>query len=231
MNEIYIGQLRYEPARFGRAERVHVVYTLAGGGPEGHLHDRYHHNIYYTYFTPADLHFHAADGRDLGTVIDDADQEAFLRVAETPLQPAPFSRSPDYIQLVGQVIGLPFVVWMQLDTTGVLHDFAGIWTPFGWRTREVATGARVRDMEPLNAFTWRVYATREGTTSGIGTYLLHAGTAWQNESVIETPRAVQRIEVIGGYRDPARLLATGASSAREVSVADGDVYVVGACRR
>ncbi len=231
MNEIYIGQLRYEPASFGRPERVHIVYTLAGGGPEGHLHDRYHHNIYHTYFTPADLHFHAADGRDLGTVIDDPDQEAFLRIVETPLLAAPFSRSPDYIQLVGEVIGLPFVVWMQLDTAGVLHDFVGIWTPSGWRTREVATGVRVRDMEPIHAFTWRVYATREGTTSGIGTYLLHAGSLWQDEMVIETPRAVQRIEVIGGYRDPARILASGASSAREVTVADGDVYVAGSgCR-
>jgi hypothetical protein len=232
MNEIYIGQLRYEPARFGRPERVHIVYTLAGGGPEGHLHDRYHRNIYYTSFTPADMHFHAPDGRDLGTAIDDADQEGSLRIVETPLMPAPSSRSPDYIQLVGQVLGLPFVVWMQLDAAGVLHDFAGLWTPFGWRTREVATGVRVRDMEPLNAFTWRVYATREGTTSGIGAYLLHIGTVWQDESVIDTPRAVQRVEVIGDYRDPARLLASGASSAREVSVADGDVYVVGqGCRR
>jgi hypothetical protein len=38
---------------------------------------------------------------------------------------------------------------------------------------------------------------------------------------------VQRIEVIDGYRDPARILATGASSAREVAVADGDIYVAG----
>jgi hypothetical protein len=44
MNEIYIGQLRHEPARFGRPERVAIVYTLAGGGPEGKLHDRYHKN-------------------------------------------------------------------------------------------------------------------------------------------------------------------------------------------
>jgi hypothetical protein len=33
--------------------------------------------------------------------------------------------------------------------------------------------------------------------------------------------------VIGGFRDPARILATGNSSAREVTVADGDIYVAG----
>ena len=37
----------------------------------------------------------------------------------------------------------------------------------------------------------------------------------------------KRSEVIDGYRDPARLLASGASSARDVSVADGDISLVG----
>jgi len=230
MNEIYIGQMRYEPGSRSRSERLHIVYTLAGGGPEGHLHDRYHRNIYYTYFTPRDLRFHAPDGRDLGTKIDDAEQERHLRVAETPLQTV-FPRSPDYIQLVGLLgDGRPFVIWMRYDATGMLHDHVAAWTGRGWRPVEVATGVRVRDMEPVDRHTWRIYATREGTTSGIGTYTLdtdHAGLAWQAGPVIETPRAVQRIEVIGHYRDPARLLASGASSAREVTIADGDIYVAG----
>ena len=34
MNEIYIGQLRYEPATLLHPERIGIVYTLAGGGPE-----------------------------------------------------------------------------------------------------------------------------------------------------------------------------------------------------
>jgi hypothetical protein len=38
---------------------------------------------------------------------------------------------------------------------------------------------------------------------------------------------VQRIDVIAGSRSPARLLLTGTSSAREVTTADGDVYVAG----
>jgi hypothetical protein len=231
LNEIYIGQLRVEPGSWWRRERVQIVYTLAGGGPEGHLHDRYHHNIYYTYFTPRDLHFHAADGRDLGTSIDDAEQEAYLKVADSPLLPAPNSRSPDYIQLVGSVEHRPFVVWMQLDAAGVLHDFTSVYTWRGWKTTELGTGVRVRDMEPVGGHTWRVYATLEGSTSGISTYLLRPDSGWRAEQVIATPKAVQRIEVIGGFRDPARILATGASSAREVTVADGDVYVAGVARR
>lgn len=217
MNEIYVGQLRYQPP-----DRVYLAYTLAGGGPEGHLHDRYHKNIYYTYFTPPDLHFHVVDGHDLGTSIDDAEQEQFLKVAETQLQTTN-PRSPDYISLVGD----RFVVWMRLDTAGVLHVHTGVWAASGWTVREVATGVRVRDMEPAGPGVWRVYATVDGAAGGIATYLLRPGVSWAPETVIGTPKAVQRIEVITDHRDPARILATGTSSAREVSVADGDVYVAG----
>jgi hypothetical protein len=115
MNEIYMGQLRYEPATRHHPERVGIVYTLAGGGPEGHLHDRYHRNVYYTAFSPRDLHFRSADGTDLGVSIDDADQERHLRIVETSLQ-AVNPRSPDYISLVGTTVdALPFVLWMQID--------------------------------------------------------------------------------------------------------------------
>ncbi|WP_433727325.1 BNR-4 repeat-containing protein [Actinoplanes sp. CA-051413] len=228
MNEIYLGQLRYEPATLLHRERVGIVYTLAGGGPEGHLHDRYHRNIYYTAFDPGSLTFRSAAGRSLGTSIDDADQEAHLKVVETPLQTVN-PRSPDYINLVGTTLGVaPFVVWMQLDAAGVVHTHTGTWAGLGgWRTREVATGVRVRDMEPAGPASWRIYATPADGTPGIGVYRLTAGSFWRYETTIATPKPVQRIEVIDGRRDPAWILATGASSARDVAVADGDIYVAG----
>jgi hypothetical protein len=236
MNEIYIGQLRHQPAGRRRPEQIHIVYTLAGGGPEGHLHDRYHRNLYYTVFTPQDLRLHAADGGDLGTSVDDATQERRLRIVETPLEMLPPSpsghlvRSPDYIQLVGTLAGrTPFVVWMRTDTAGVVHDHAAVWTPGGWHVTELGTGIRVRDMEPVGPLTWRVYATRQGTP-GIQTYLLRMGRRWRAGSVVATPRPVQRVEVVTGYRDPARIIATGASGARDVAVADGDIYVAGRLR-
>lgn len=228
MNEIYIGQLRHEPARPGRPERIAVVYTLAGGGPEGHLHDRYHRNIYYAAFSPRDLRWRSATGHDLGTSVDDADQEAHLLVARTELQTTN-PRSPDYINLVGSVAGgaLPFVVWMQLDDAARVHVHAAVHVPVaGWQSREVTTGFRVRDMEPVDELTWRIYATPEAGT-GIETFRLHLGTVLRKETSIATTQPVQRIEVIAGHREPAHVLATGASSAREVAVADGDILVVG----
>jgi hypothetical protein len=90
----------------------------------------------------------------------------------------------------------------------------------------VATGLRTRDMERVGPDTWRVYATREGKPN-IETYLLGGGQTWTADAVITTKKEVQRIEVIGGYRDPARILASGNSSAWSVSTADGDIYVAG----
>ena len=226
MNEIYIGQLRHEPATRWRPERIAMVWTLAGGGPEGHLHDRYHRNIYYATFSPRDLRFRSATGHDLGTSVDDADQEQHLLVADTALQTVN-PRSPDYISLVGSAGHRPFVVWMQLDEASVLHGYSADYSSGDWRRRELGTGDRYRDMEPVDDHTWRLYATPEPATPGVRTYRLSPGGVLRPETTIVTPQPVQRIEVVDGYRDPARVLLTGASSAREVTVADGDVYVAG----
>lgn len=227
LNEIYMGQLRLT----GRPDRVHLVWTLAGGGPGQHVHDFYHKDIHYATFDPNTLRFHDARGADLGTQLDDADQEQRCKVAVTPLVRPAGLRAPDYIQLVGTVLnGRPFVMWFSADDTGLFHNFASVWTGRGWHTTEVATGLRTREMEPVTPATWRVYTTRDGQPN-IETYLLTLGRFWRPETVIPTPRPVQRIELITGFRDPARILATGASSAREVSVADGDVYVAGRTSR
>jgi hypothetical protein len=224
MNEIYIGQLRQDPL----TGLVHIVYTLAGGGPTQHVHDFYHRNMYYAVFNPYNLHFYSAAWRDLGTQIDDADQETYLKVAETPLEkPLGTLKTPDYIQQVGGAFGRPFVLWFTFDnTTGTPLNQASVWNGRKWETKQVFSGVRTREVEQVNLATWRVYATRDGQPN-IETYLLTFGKDWRAESVITTPKPVQRVEVIGNFRDPARILASGASTAREVAVADGDIYVAG----
>ncbi|WP_158886663.1 BNR-4 repeat-containing protein [Amycolatopsis anabasis] len=223
LDEIYAGQLRYD----SHTGRIQLVYTLAGGGPDQHKHDFYHRNVYFASFDPATLRFFSASGRDLGTQVDDAEQERYLKVADTPLERPAGTKSPDYILQTGaQADGKPFVTWFQFDTTGTPHDYAGAWNGRGWDVREVATGLRLRELEPLGGGVWRVYATRDGKPD-IETYRLTGGRDWHPETVIRTPKPVQRVEVITGFRDPARVLATGASSQRDVSVADGDIYVAG----
>lgn len=231
LNEVYIGQLRWEAATGGRPERVHIVWTLAGGGPDQNVHDFYHKNIYYATFEPGTLKFRNVSGVDLGQQAGRTDMDQ-CRVVLTPLTLPGGEQSPDYIQQVGYLgDGRPFVVWGTFDNALLAHTMVGVWTGSAWSVREAATGIRVRDIEQLSSTSWRAYACKESAHDvlipGISTYLLDSGTTWTAESTIAVPKAVQRIEVIGSFKDPARILATGASSAREVSVADGDVYVAG----
>ena len=226
MDEVYFGQMRYEAASFGRKERVHIVWTLAGGGPEGQRHDRYHRNIHYAYFQPSNRHFYSASGRDLGVQISNDDMDGLTKVVETPIE-LPFAiKSPDYIQQVGysRLTGRPFVLYFTADNTGLFHNYLGYWDGRRWQTKEVTTGVRFREIEPVFGG-WRVYST--DPNPGIKTALLTEWGSWIPGETIPTAKPVQRIELITNFRDPARLLVTGASSAREVSVADGDIHVVG----
>jgi hypothetical protein len=231
LNEVYIGQLRREAAGGGRPERVHIVWTIAGGGPDQHKHDFYHKNIYYATFDPATLKFRTVAGADLGQQMSRTDMDK-CRVELTPLTLPGGEQSPDYIHQVGYLgDGRPFVVWGTFDDSLLAHTMVAVWSGSAWQTREVATGLRIRDIERLSSNSWRVYANRETAhdviAPNIETYLLDSGTTWTAETTIAVPKAVQRIEVIAGAKDPARILATGASSARDVSIADGDVYVAG----
>jgi hypothetical protein len=206
---------------------VHLVWTIAGGGPEEHLHDSYHKNIYYATFEPATLRFRNAGGTDLGQQLGGSADVDRCRVVLTPLTRPGGEQSPDYIQLVGVLDnGRPFLMWMTYDSTLLLHNVAAVWNGSAWQTREVARGLRTREMERVGPTTWRVYTMRDGQPN-IGTYLLENGQGWSAETTITTRSEVQRIELITGRRDPARIIATGISSDRDVSVADGDVYVAG----
>ena len=49
--------------------------------------------------------------------------------------------------------------------------------------------------------------------------------------MIPTAKPVQRVEVVANFRDPARAIFSGASSQRDVAIADGDISVAGLTRR
>jgi hypothetical protein len=128
-------------------------------------------------------------------------------------------------------LGRPFVLWFSGDEAkGPLHNHLPRWNGFRWQTEEVARGLRVREMEPLNPLTWRVYATEDGKPN-LNTYLVRLGRTRDAETVIPTAKPVQRIELIKDFRDPVRVLPSGASSARDVAVADGDISVARIKRR
>lgn len=75
MNEIYLGQMGYEPGHPLFGEGYSTSWTLAGGGPHRNDHDDYHKNMYYAFFSMSNAHWRAANGMDLGLNIDDAEAE------------------------------------------------------------------------------------------------------------------------------------------------------------
>jgi hypothetical protein len=222
LNETYMGQLRHSPARPGREERVDMVWTIAGGGPGRHAHGAILAHVFYASFSPKTLHYYSVTGQDLGTQLNNTDQEQHAKVATTQLKP-PFV---NFVQLVGVNGDKPFVLWHTHRGQEPVDDYLSTWTGASWQTKKIGSGMRLREMEPLGAGTWRVYTTLHEQPD-ITTYLVNEGQDWIMESVIPTPREAQRIELITGFKDPARVLATGNSSDRDVSVADGDIQVIG----
>jgi hypothetical protein len=224
LNEIYLGQLRRRP---DAADQVDLVWTLAGGGPGQHRHDYFHKDIQHAVFDPATLTFADASGQALGSRLDRELQERHCKVAATSLARPGGRMTPSYIQLVGTCPS-PFVVWRSFAKDVTTHVHVSAWTGEQWHTDEVAQGLFPHEMEPAGNRRWRVYATRR-PERGILTYLLEPGPggSWMPETEIRTALAVQRVELVAGFRDPVRIVATGATSDRDVSVADGDVYTAG----
>ena len=203
MNEIYVGQIRHEE----NPERFTFVWTLAGGGPTQHVHDKFHKDVYFATFTPADHHFHNAAGKDLGTSIQNGALASCL-VVDTG---KPVDKNPGYFQFAGTFgDGTPTVVYSMKD-----GEYAGHWTGKAWKTAKVGTGY-VLDMEPAGASTFRVY-TASGST--VTTYLLGQTPSWTRETSFTAPGPVGQGVIVTGYHDPLRLLLEGGTG--------GGIYVAG----
>ena len=122
MDEIYVGQVRYLPATGTRRERVLISWTIAGGGPDDNKHDRYHRNMYVSYFRPYDLHFESVAGKDLGTQLTNDEMEGDCKVLDTgeprfAMDSDDFdTHDVDYVSVVDErADGKPVVMFTMFD--------------------------------------------------------------------------------------------------------------------
>jgi BNR repeat-containing family member len=237
MNEIYVGQIRATPRQGRIPERFHLVWTLAGGGPTVHDHDRYHRNLYYAAFQPSNRHFYSVTGRDLGEDIDGDEMEAYTKALHTELVRAkPLSRDIGYTHLVRLTPdGKPVLVYNRQEGDATVVTSAR-WMGRYWVFSPGPRTGMLLDMEPAGGTAMRVYVatppappgTPNPPPTGIQTYLLKEGAHWVEGELIWTLGQVQRADVIPNYRDPVRLVVTGQSSTADQAIADGHVYAVGA---
>jgi hypothetical protein len=237
MNEVYLGQIRATPRQGRTPERFHMVWTLAGGGPGVHDHDRYHRNLYYAYFQPSNRHFYSVTGADLGTDLDGDEMENSTKALHTELVRAkPLSRDIGYTHLVRLLpSGRPVLVFnrQEGDTTVITSArWMGRYWVFSPGPRSGAYNGPLLDMEPYRNG-MRVYvatpaASAATAPTGIRTYLLRQGADWVEDQFIWTLGPIQRADVIPNHRDPVRLVVTGQSSTADQALADGHIHVVGA---
>lgn len=222
MNEIYMGEITPTPSHGSTPERWHMVWTLAGGGPDVHDHDRFHQNLYYAYFQPSDHHFYDVHGRDLGVKIDNNEMEHYAKAVSTP----PNTVGVGYTHLVQiQDDGRPVLVYNRQFGDYIVITAAD-WNGRKWVITPGPANLRLLDMDSALPNANRVYA---GTTDepGIQTYLLRNGRRWRKSQFVWTDQIIQRADVITDYREPARLVVTGDTGTGDQTVATGNVYALG----
>src|SRR5258705_12438080 len=114
---------------------------------------------------------------------------------------------------------------MSAGSDGTLHTHAAVWTGQDWRIAAVASGLRIKEMERVGDDIWRVYTTRDGEP-GVNVFTIDATLRWEPAGRIQTPKPVQRVELVTHGRAPAPLPASGASRPRPGDRPDGDIYVL-----
>ncbi|GAA0249878.1 hypothetical protein GCM10009000_077690 [Halobacterium noricense] len=166
LNEIYAEQLHHESAGNGNPERVHFTWMISGGLDEDgeHSHGHYLQNVYYAYFTPHNLHWHTADGKDLGQSITPEEMDEHC-IVENTLESDKFTRRHS----------VPFDKWVNVTADGrpillyCLRAPSGM-EPGGTSARSPpgrAPGGRkaISSTTPTPSTAWSASATnRSGTT-------------------------------------------------------------------
>ena len=157
MNEIYLGQLNYEPDHpFG--EGYGASWTLAGGGSTRNDHDDYHKNMYYAFFRVSDAHWLSAAGTDLGTNIDDSEAEAHCLVFDSGALVG--NRELGEVQDIGYGSsavsfpdsGHPVVVFTNGKTKSI---DVGVWNGASWDVSAAFAGTRgYKDFNRIDGKLW-----------------------------------------------------------------------------
>ena len=105
IEEVYLGKIAHEAAHDAIPEKLHMIWTMAGGS----IHNEFHEDIHYAYFKFSDDHFYAADDTDLGVAIDDSELEANTKVVDTG---AADDKDTPYINFVDyKSDGTPIIVY------------------------------------------------------------------------------------------------------------------------
>ena len=224
LTEIYMGQVEHQPAHDGEPERIHMAWTISGGGPEGHRHARYHLNLYYGYLRPDTGHMYNVEGVDLGPTIDDGENEQYCKVFDN----APARGRENMSTSCGahwRDNGYPIIGYIEFYRFRI-----SFWNGSAWEKREPVSGIsdhrhRPVDMEKFGTDSFRFYTG--SIENGMEVFTtLDGGSTWERTGVITTPNEVETSVVVKNAPDSARILMTEDTGNRDL-IPDRDIWIAG----
>ena len=222
LNEIYIGQMRYQPRLGLRSERIHMVWTIAGGGNEGVSHDRYHKGLYYAYFKPSNKHFYCAGNQDMGVSLGHVEMNNCL-VEDTGELNADMPHAVNYIQLIHWTKGGKPLVVYHLETEEKEVTRAATWSGREWLYSDISEHGNLQDIEKYDQHRFVVYLVG----GIIRTFVTEdAGLSWSPGDKLELPEAKRfgKVSLIREYHPQLRLLAL--ETTKDL-IPSSDVFIVG----
>jgi hypothetical protein len=199
LTEIYNGKISYQPARGDVKARIHIAWTLAGGGPGKHEHDAFTRNIYYAYLDPATDHLYDIGGRDLGTTIDDAEAEMSCKALDTGCSNCAHQTGYQ-ISVSYNDDSSPLILFGHYmnGLTAVRRQAAG------WATKVVATDTgEPRDINRIGPGAFQAFRSAGNTCVVHRT--TDGGETWRLETTITAPHPVGRCHVIDNHHPDVKL--------------------------
>jgi len=216
--EIYGGKISYQAENDSVSERIHISWSISGGGPGNHQHNFYRRHVYYTYLDPVNEHLYNINGNDLGRDIDDTEAEAFCKVVDTGTPPAG--------EQVGHQVsvhylddGNPIIIYQHEGFKCAYRD-GNIW--------DVSTiyylSNEPRDIEKTGPREFRTYRT-----AGQSLYIFKTsdgGMNWHLEDKITIQSELKRCYVINNYHNDVKyLLNEFVDDGYNVGLASRDVFI------
>jgi BNR repeat-containing family member len=199
LTEIYNGKVTYQPDGPATKAKIHIAWTLAGGGPGTHAHATYGRNVYYAYLDPTNDHMFDVTGRDLGTTIDNTEAEMYCKPLDTGCSNCGHQAS---LQVSVHALddGTPLILFGHL--TNGLSSLR--WSGSAWVSRVVTSEkGEPRELSKFGPRSFKAFRT-----AGNGCQVFRTtdgGDSWTPETTIMAPHPVGRCHVVDNHHPDAKV--------------------------
>lgn len=219
-NEIYNGKVTYEPAHGNQKAKIHLAWTVCGGGPGKHAHATFGRNVYYAYLDPSNDHMYNIEGKDLGTTLSDEESETFCKVIDTGA-PARGHSAGLQITVHYRDNGTPLIIF---DRQSVGFSSA-TWTGSTWNIVTITKSAsEPKELSKFGPDSFKAYKINGKKVEVYRT--IDGGLNWNPETSFTAEVTLQRCFVIDNYNcDTKLLLIESINDHKNVKQANRDVFI------